>query len=293
MSSLPFPVSAELFPVEHRFLELDGARIHYVDEGAGDTLLLLHGNPSWSFLYRKIIAGLKDAYRCVALDFPGYGMSSAPDAYGYTPREHSAVLERFVDRLAISDLTIMVQDWGGPIGLGFAARRPELVRGLIIGNTWAWPHDRDRRIRAFSWIMGGPIGKALTRRFNFVPRAFFSRGFAKPIDPEVLKLYFEPWKEPARRAPAVIAPRQLVAASPYLAEVQADLHKLADRPALIVWGTKDFAFREASRKRFEAAFPNHRTVLFDDASHFLQEDVGERIAEAFKAFAAKPHQATP
>jgi haloalkane dehalogenase len=90
MSCLPFPVRRELFPVEHRFLELDGAQIHYVDEGAGDTLLLLHGNPSWSFLYRKIIAGLKDAYRCVALDFPGYGMSSAPPAYGHTPREHSA-----------------------------------------------------------------------------------------------------------------------------------------------------------------------------------------------------------
>jgi haloalkane dehalogenase len=91
----------------------------------------------------------------------------------------------------------------------------------------------------------------------------------------------------------VIAPRQLVAASRYLAEVQAGLHKLADRPALIVWGTRDFAFREANRKRFEATFPNHRTVLFDDASHFLQEDVGERIAEAFKAFAGKSSQGTP
>jgi haloalkane dehalogenase len=174
MSSLPFPVRRELFPVEHRFLELDGTRVHYVDEGGGDTILLLHGN--------------------LALDFPGYGMSSAPAAYGYTPREHSEALERFVDRLALSDLTIMVQDWGGPIGLGFAARRPELVRRLIIGNTWAWPHDRERRIRAFSWIMGGQVGKALTRRFNFVPRVFFSRGFAKPIDPEVLKLYFAPWQ---------------------------------------------------------------------------------------------------
>jgi haloalkane dehalogenase len=293
MSPLPFPVRHELFPVEHRFLELDGTRIHYVDEGAGDTLLLLHGNPSWSFLYRKIIAGLKDAYRCVALDFPGYGMSSGPAAYGYTPSEHSEMLEQFVDRLALSDLTIMVQDWGGPIGIGFAARRPELVRALIIGNTWAWPHGRERRIQAFSWIMGGPVGKALARRFNFVPRVFFSRGFAQPIDPEVLKLYLAPWRDPRCRAPAVIAPRQLVAASPYLAEVEVGLHKLADRPALIVWGTKDFAFREANRKRFEAAFPNHRTALFNDASHFLQEDVGERIAEAFKAFAAKPNKATP
>jgi haloalkane dehalogenase len=181
----------------------------------------------------------------------------------------------------------MVQDWGGPIGLGFAERRPELVHGLIIGNTWAWPHDNDRRIRAFSWVMGGPIGEALTRRFNLVPRVFFSRGFARAIDPEVLKLYFAPWSDPARRAPAVIAPRQLVAASPYLGEVEAGLGKLAGLPALIVWGTRDFAFREANRKRFEATFPNHRTVLFDDASHFLQEDVGDRIAEAFKTFAAE------
>src|SRR5215469_7290007 len=174
--TLPFAVPTELFPVEHRFLDLDGAHIHYVDEGSGETLLLLHGNPSWSFLYRKIIASLKSDFRCVAMDYPGYGMSDAPPSYGFTPQEHSEVLERFVERLGLSDLTIMVQDWGGPIGLGLAGRRPELVKGFIIGNTWAWPHDRDPRIRAFSWMMGGPIGKALTRRFNLVPRFFFSRG---------------------------------------------------------------------------------------------------------------------
>ena len=129
--ALPFAVPSDLFPVEHRFLDLDGARIHYVDEGSGETLLLLHGNPSWSFLYRKMISELKEAFRCVALDFPGYGMSDAPPGYGFTPREHSAVLERFVDRLGLTDLTIMVQDWGGPIGLGLAGRRPELVRRLI------------------------------------------------------------------------------------------------------------------------------------------------------------------
>ena len=93
-------------------------------------MLLLHGNPTWSFLYRKIIAALKDQCRCVALDYPGYGMSNALPGYGFTPREHSAVLERFVDRLGLTDLTIMVQDWGGPVGFGFAGRRPELVRRL-------------------------------------------------------------------------------------------------------------------------------------------------------------------
>lgn len=279
-----FPVSHDLFPVEHRFVDLDGTRIHYAERGAGETVLLLHGNPAWSFLYRKVIAGLADEFHCVAPDYPGYGMSTAPPGYGFTPREHSAALEQFVDRLDLRDLTLMVQDWGGPIGLGFAARRLELVRRLIIGNTWAWPLDRELRIRVFSSLMGGPIGRALTRAFNFVPRFFFARGFAQPISGEVRDHYLAPWRDPARRAPAVIGPRQLVAASAYLKEVEAGLPRLADRPALIVWGKKDFAFHEAERERFEAAFANHRTVVYDDASHFLQEDVGDRIAAEFKRF---------
>jgi haloalkane dehalogenase len=282
--TLPFQVPTALFPVEHRFLNLDGARIHYVDEGSGETLLLLHGNPSWSFLYRKIIAALKSDYRCVALDYPGYGMSDAPSGYGFTPREHSAVLERFVDHLGLRDLTLMVQDWGGPIGLGLAGRRPELVRRLIIGNTFAWPLSGERRIHLFSWVMGGPIGWSLTWAFNFVPKVFFARGLAQKTSPAVLKMYLAPWRNRARRRAAVIAPRQLVEAFPYLKEIEANLGSLADRPALIVWGMKDFAFREAERAHFERIFVRHQTVLLDNASHFLQEDAGERIAAAFRAF---------
>ena len=288
--TLAFPVPRELFDVEHRFLDLDGARIHYVDEGVGEAILLLHGNPAWSFLYRKIIARLKDEFRCVALDYPGYGMSSAPGGYRFTPREHSAVLERFVDRLALSELTLMVQDWGGPVGLGLAGRRPELVRRLVIGNTFAWPLNSEFRVRMFSALMGGPIGRTLNRRLMLVPRVFFARGLAQEPPREVLDLYFAPWRDPARRAPAAIGPKQLIAASDYLKEVEANLPKIADRPALIVWGTKDFAFGAGERKRFEATFPNHRTILFENASHFLQEDVGERIAEAFKCFRSESRE---
>jgi haloalkane dehalogenase len=282
--NLPFPVPTELFAVEHRFLDVDGARIHYVDEGSGETLLLLHGNPSWSFLYRKIIAGLRDDFRCVALDYPGYGMSDPRPGYGFTPKEHSLVLERFVDRLGLGDLTLMVQDWGGPIGLGLAGRRPEQVRRLIIGNTFAWPLSGERRMRLFSWVMGGPIGRSLTSAFNFVPKFFFARGFAQPLPPAVYEMYMAPWRDRNRRAAAVIAPKQLIAASAYLRDVEANLGKLADRPALIVWGKKDFAFRDAERERFERPFPRHKTVLLDDASHFVQEDAGDRIAAAFLAF---------
>jgi haloalkane dehalogenase len=193
------------------------------------------------------------------------------------------VLERFVDQLHLTDLTLMVQDWGGPIGLGLAGRRPELVRRLIIGNTFAWPLT-ETRVRMFSAALGGPPGRLLTRWFNLAPRAFFTRGFAQPVPAEVKGLYMEPWRDPARRAPAAIAPRQLVGAAPYLAEVEAGLPKIADRPALIVLGRKDFAFRDAARHRFEEAFPRHRTIMLADASHFVQEDAGEQIATEFKTF---------
>jgi haloalkane dehalogenase len=286
----PFQVPPELFPFEHRFMEFDGNCIHYIDEGTGQTLLLLHGNPSWCFLYRKIVAGLKPSFRCVALDFPGYGMSDAPAGYGYTPQEHAAMLEQFVDRLNLQQFTIMMQDWGGPIGLGFAERRPELVHCLIIGNTFARPLDGERRIQIFSWIMGGPIGRMLTSAFNFVPRVFFARGFAQRPSSAVLAMYFAPWQNRERRVAAVIAPRQLIASSRYLRTVEENLPKLADRPVLIVWGMKDFAFRDTERKRFERAFPRHKTVMLANASHFLQEDAGEQIVEEIKMFLSETAQ---
>jgi len=180
----------------------------------------------------------------------------------------------------------MVQDWGGPVGLGFGGRRPELVTRLIIGNTFAWPLDAVWRVRAFSWLMGGPVGRSLTFAFNFTPRSFFFRGFAQRLEPEVRAMYLAPWRERSRRTAAVIAPRQLIAASAFLRGVEDSLSRLADRPALIVWGLRDFAFQETERARFERTFANHTTVLFDNASHFLQEDVGDQIAESIRDFSS-------
>jgi haloalkane dehalogenase len=216
-------------------------------------------------------------------------MSDAPIGYGFTPREHSLVVERFVDRLRLRDLTIMVQDWGGPIGFRLAERRPELVRRFIIGNTFAWPLDGERRIRFFSALMGGSVGRSLTWAFNFVPRFFFWRGFAKPLAPEVRAMYLAPWRVRGRRKASVVGPRQLVAASDFLRLVEAGLSQLSDRPALIVWGRKDFAFREADAARFAKLFPRNKLIFYDSASHFLQEDVGEDIAAAFEEFRGSMH----
>jgi pimeloyl-ACP methyl ester carboxylesterase len=128
-----------LFPFADHYADIDGARVHYVDEGSGPPLLLLHGNPTWSFLYRDIISGLQDRFRCIAPDYPGFGLSDAPPGYGYTPAEHAKVIEALLLRLDLTEVTLMVQDRGGPIGFAVAARQPHRFAAFVIGNTWAWP----------------------------------------------------------------------------------------------------------------------------------------------------------
>src|SRR4051812_12844652 len=104
-----------LYPFEDRYADIGDCRVHYIDEGSGPLLLMLHGNPTWSFLYRDLVKGLRDRFRCLAVDYPGFGLSTAPEGYGFTPAEHAAVVERLVLELDLRDVTPVVQDWGGPI----------------------------------------------------------------------------------------------------------------------------------------------------------------------------------
>jgi haloalkane dehalogenase len=138
------------------------------------VLLLLHGNPSSSFLYRNIIRRLRGQFRCIAPDLPGFGLSEATKAYGFTAREQAQTIVEFIDHLDLKGVGVMLQDWGGPIGVFAAQQRPDRVDRLIIGNTFAWPLNDSIGVRLFSMIMGGPIGRASAFLFNGVIR-FFSR----------------------------------------------------------------------------------------------------------------------
>ena len=168
-------------------------------------------------------------------------MSDAPVGYGYTPAEHCRTVARFVDRLGLRNLTVMGQDWGGPIGLGFAGRWPELVTRFVLGNTFAWPLDDVTRVRLFSAVMGGPVGRAGTWLFNLSPRFFIARGFARPLPPAVKTAYMARWQDRRRRGPAAIAPHELIHAREFLREVEAALPRLADRPSMLL--TDDLQIR--------------------------------------------------
>jgi haloalkane dehalogenase len=283
MSERPAWVPEDLYPFESRYADVGGVRVHYVDEGSGPPLLLLHGNPTWSFLYRDIIKGLRDRFRCVAPDYPGFGLSRPGSGYGFTPAEHARVIEAFVQELDLRDAGMMVQDWGGPIGFAVATRHPERFARFVIGNTWAWPKS-DPGTQAFSRFLGGPVGGHLILRRNvFVERIIPAGVRRKKLPRPVMDAYRGPFPTPESRRPVHVFPREILRSRPFLAEVERGLDRVRDRPALLVWPTGDVAFRARERRRWEELFADHRTVPLEGAGHYIQEDAPEEIVSAIRS----------
>ena len=282
-------VPDELYPFESHYADVAGSRVHYIDEGGGPPLLLLHGNPTWSFLYREIVKGLRDRYRCIAVDHPGFGLSSPAPGYGFTPAEHADVLEQLVLRLDLGDLTMMVQDWGGPIGFAVATRHPERFAAFVIGNTWAWPKG-DPGTQLFSRLLGGAIGRRLILNRNLFVERLLPAGVRRGTLPEaVMDAYRGPFPTPASRRPTAVFPREILASRPFLADIERRLPRLSGRPALIVWPTKDVAFGDRERRRWEELFADHRTVLLEGAGHYIQEDASDEIVTAIRGWRSPGH----
>ncbi|MBX7193143.1 MAG: alpha/beta fold hydrolase [Sandaracinaceae bacterium] len=278
-------LTPELFPFKSRFLSLEGHVVHYVDEGRGPILLMLHGNPTWSFAWRHLILALRDRFRCVALDYPGFGLSVAKDGYDHRPESHAKVVASFVEALDLRDVTPVVQDWGGPIGLWVSGRVPERVKALVIGNTMAWPVDDDPHFVRFSSMMGGPIGGFFIRHFNAFVNVMIPMGTPKrKVGKDAMRAYRLPLATPERREASRVFPWAIVGSTPFLRETEAGLARLVDKPVLLCWGTKDIAFREKERLRFEKTFPRARTTILEGAGHYVQEDAPDEIATAIGSF---------
>jgi haloalkane dehalogenase len=284
----PAWVDDTLFPFESRFLDLDGNRVHYIDEGSGPVLLFLHGNPTWSFDYRKIIEELRSEFRCIAVDYPGFGLSTAAQGYRYLPTEHAAVIGAFVDALALTGVTVVVHDWGGPIGLAVMQQRPEIFERLVLSNTWAWPVGAPL-VQAMSHVFGGPIGRLLIRQFNLFVKVMIPVGhrLSKPSRAEMAH-YENALDSPSRREAAAVFPREITASRAFLADVASGLPAMADRPALIVWGDADFAFGDSELRQWEQTLTNRQTVIITGAGHFVPSDAPEQFAAAIRTWHPGP-----
>lgn len=171
-SAQPAPgwLSPAEYPFPSKFFSTPYGEMHYVDEGAGDVIPFLHGNPTWSFEHRHLIAHLRRRFRCIALDYIGFGLSDKPYAVSYLPRFHAENLARFIDALGLTQITLVVHDWGGPIGMSYAVNHTDNVKRIIAYNSWFWSVNGIRSFERFSGFMGGPIGRFLCRNLNVFPR---------------------------------------------------------------------------------------------------------------------------
>jgi haloalkane dehalogenase len=253
--------------------------MHYVDEGTGPTILFCHGNPTWSFLYRHLVIALRGQFRCVAADLHGFGLSERPDAgFRYTAAEHVATLGELVDHLDLNDFVVMGQDWGGPTGLSIATQRAERIRGVVLGNTWFWPATP--LFQAFSFAAGSPPGQWLIRDRNFFVEGFLPRGMTRHLSPAEMDHYRRVQPTAAARAGIAAFPQQIRSA-PLLATLEGTVtERLGSKPALIVWGMRDWGFRARDRTRARAAFSDHIYRELPAAAHFIQEDAPTEIANA-------------
>lgn len=274
------------YPFQSRFIDLPMGRMHYVDEGRGETLVMVHGNPAWSFLYRHLIKGLQNNYRCVAFDHIGFGLSDKPYEWTYKPIDHAANLQTAIDRLGLKDITLFVQDWGGPTGLSYAINNPTNVKRLVIMNTWMWPVSHDWYFWGFSNFMGGPLGRYLIRQHNFFVNVVMkiATGDKSKLSSAVLNHYRDPLDTPATRKGAWVFPKEIIASQDWLASLWSQREKLMDKPVLIAWGMKDIAFREKELNRWITLFPVARILCYPDTGHYVQEEKGVELSSVVQDF---------
>lgn len=281
-------VSDELYPFESRFFDApDGHRMHYVDEGSGPAIVFVHGNPSWSFEFRQLIADLRSDFRCIAADHVGFGLSSrSDDKDDHHPHAHARRLAALLDELHVGEITLFLTDWGGPIGLDFARRRPARVSRLVLSNTWCWPVNRDIHFLMFSLMMWSPLGQFLIRRRNYFVEGVMPRAMAvkSALTPEVMQHYRLAQPSPGDRAACAALPGHIIRASQWLGDIWEDRSRFADKPTLIFWGLRDIAFRRKELNRWRASLDYTEVHDYDDVGHFAAEEAPDRVVAALRDF---------
>lgn len=292
---MPFSVDSirDEYPFDSQWMDLEGLRYHYLDEGRGDeTFLMLHGNPTWSFYYRKLVLGLRDLGRCVAPDHIGCGLSDKPQRYEYRLGRHIDNVERLVTERDLRDITLIVHDWGGPIGMGLALRQPERIRRFVVLNTSAFLSSRiPLRINVCRLPLFGPIA---IRGFNAFTGAAVTMACAHRdrMTPSVRRGYLGPYGRWADRVATLRFVQDIPMAPSHpsyalMRSIDEGSARFSDHPMMICWGGKDFCFNDHFLAMWRNRFPKATIHRFADAGHYVVEDAHERITPLIREFLSK------
>ncbi len=272
-------IDREAYPFESHFFELEMGKMNYVDEGKGDPIVMIHGNPSWSFEFRSLIKHFSRTNRCITPDHISFGLSDKPVEWDYLPSQHSENLDKLLESLDLNNITLIVGDWGGPIGLSYAIAHPEKIKNIIITNTWLWSAKNDWYYQAFSGFVGGMIGRWLIRKYNFFAGTVLKSiyGDKKKLTPEIHRHFLMPLFNPAERKGCWTFPKQIIASSDWLAELWSRRAVLRGKIKLFAWGMKDIAFRKKELNYWIKYFPDAKVVRYTDAGHFIAEEKPDEL----------------
>jgi cis-3-alkyl-4-acyloxetan-2-one decarboxylase len=279
------------FPFEPRFLDADGVRLHYVDEGPADAppLLFVHGNPTWSYMWRRPIAELSSkGHRCVAFDHMGFGRSDKPPQLSaYSLERHVGNALTLIDALDLTGVTLVAHDWGGPIGLGALLQRADRLRRVVLMNTWAWelpsflpPFLREFRTEG--------LGEILALGGNLFVESIPGGMHRRDTDPVMMEAYRAPFPDYWSRAGTLAFQREIPLterdrSAPLMASIHEQLAEVSV-PVKLVWGMRDPVFQPVFLDQWRELFPNAETVELPDAAHFVVEDNPDAVTAAIEDF---------
>jgi pimeloyl-ACP methyl ester carboxylesterase len=280
------------FPFAPHYHDINGFQMHFVDEGNGEPIVLVHGDPSWSYLYRNFIPALSQHHRCIVPDHMGMGKSGVPQKpHPYRLQHHIANLESLLLNLDLHNITLVLHDWGGPVGLGSATHHPERIKRLVLMNTWAfapWPAGPFPRL--LEMIRSTRGEKFVLEKNGYLEPALLGTTFhTENLTQLVLDAYRAPFPTPESRLAMLCWSRDIPVSEtdPSYAEMKRIEHNLshfATTPTLLVWGMKDPVLSEHVLRMWQHIYPHAVTREIEDASHFLQEDAAERIVSWIEEF---------
>jgi pimeloyl-ACP methyl ester carboxylesterase len=273
------------FPFASRYFVVDGQRLHYIDEGQGEVLLFVHGTPSWSFDFRGVISRLRSDFRCVALDHIGFGLSDKPPDYDYSIQVHCDVLKRFIESNALKAITLVLHDFGGPIGLNYAINCHENVSSIVLLNSWMWSTSSDPEFRKLLPFLKSPLLPFLYLNFNFSARVLLPASFgSRKLSRKIHRQYLGPFRSKADRHGALAFARSLIADQEWFESLWERRSAIASKSVLLIWGMKDSLIKSHMLEKFLYAFPHADVIRLLESGHFPQEEEPSRVAEAIRSF---------
>ena len=269
------------------YVNLRNGRMHYIAAGAGRPVLFVHGTPTNSFEFRHLIAALSATHRCIAPDHLGFGKSERPASFAYTPEAHAEVLREFVAQLHLDRFTLVVHDFGGPIGLPLALAEDSRVERVVIINTWAWPLDDDPKMARGAAFIAGAAGRWLYRYANaslrlIMPSAY---GDKRKLTKEIHRQYLDVFRDRHARVLVLHAlARALLGSRAHYQSLLDRLHALRRIPVLIVWGMKDSAFQPYHLARWQSLLPHATVTTIEAAGHWPHEEEPAQVIAAIQRF---------